>query len=374
MTVAEFVDAALYHETLGYYARRGSSGPGARATSSRASTSGPCSANCSPAQFVEMWRRCARLGVGPAEADAPRFDLVEAGGGQRPARARCARRARSATMPTSTAPSGCTSSNEARRRGPHRRPSWAGTRRCALRRPRSVPERGRGRHLRQRTARRAAAAPRRDARATACARCTSMPRRTGWSPRGGAAVLAAARRVPRSASVRGSSPGGSPRSTSRPSTGFARAGQRLERGFLVLIDYGHDAATLYSASHATGTLTTYRRHASERARGRARLAAGARRARHHLARGPHRRRARRPRRRPARARRRSIRRTSCSGSASPNGWSRTTRLTRRALARRLALKTLLLPGGLGSTLKVLVFAKAGRRPALRGLSFGGRLT
>ncbi len=32
----------------------------------------------------------------------------------------------------------------------------------------------------------------------------------------------------------------------------------------MIIDYGHDAATLYSASHATGTLTTYRGHAAER--------------------------------------------------------------------------------------------------------------
>ncbi len=42
-----------------------------------------------------------------------------------------------------------------------------------------------------------------------------------------------------------------------------KAAGRLERGFLVLVDYGHEAARLYSASHAGGTLASYRRHASE---------------------------------------------------------------------------------------------------------------
>jgi len=42
--------------------------------------------------------------------------------------------------------------------------------------------------------------------------------------------------------------------------------------------------------------------------------------------------------------------------------------------RRLALKTLLLPGGMGSTHKVMVFAKALQCPTLRGLSLGGRVT
>ncbi len=38
------------------------------------------------------------------------------------------------------------------------------------------------------------------------------------------------------------------------------AASRLDRGFLVLIDYGHDAADLYSARHAAGTLATFQRH------------------------------------------------------------------------------------------------------------------
>jgi SAM-dependent MidA family methyltransferase len=44
------------------------------------------------------------------------------------------------------------------------------------------------------------------------------------------------------------------------------------------------------------------------------------------------------------------------------------------LRQRLALKTLLMPGGLGSTHKVLVLAKGVGSPALAGASYGSRLT
>jgi SAM-dependent MidA family methyltransferase len=40
------------------------------------------------------------------------------------------------------------------------------------------------------------------------------------------------------------------------------AARRLKRGFIVLIDYGHEAAELYSVTHSTGTLTTFARHRS----------------------------------------------------------------------------------------------------------------
>jgi SAM-dependent MidA family methyltransferase len=40
------------------------------------------------------------------------------------------------------------------------------------------------------------------------------------------------------------------------------AAERLKRGFIVVIDYGHEARDLYSASHSSGTLTTCRRHRS----------------------------------------------------------------------------------------------------------------
>src|SRR5262249_17004853 len=40
------------------------------------------------------------------------------------------------------------------------------------------------------------------------------------------------------------------------------AARRLRRGFLIIIDYGHEARELYSASHSTGTLTTFALHRS----------------------------------------------------------------------------------------------------------------
>jgi len=42
-----------------------------------------------------------------------------------------------------------------------------------------------------------------------------------------------------------------------------QAAQSLERGFLVLVDYGYQASELYSAAHAGGTLTTFRRHLAD---------------------------------------------------------------------------------------------------------------
>ena len=45
-----------------------------------------------------------------------------------------------------------------------------------------------------------------------------------------------------------------------------------------------------------------------------------------------------------------------------------------AFRERLALKTLLMPGGLGSTMKVLIFGKGVGRPALAGCSYRVRVT
>jgi hypothetical protein len=44
------------------------------------------------------------------------------------------------------------------------------------------------------------------------------------------------------------------------------------------------------------------------------------------------------------------------------------------LKTRLALKTLVLPGGLGSTHKVLILGKEVGRPSLRGCSYRVRVT
>jgi SAM-dependent MidA family methyltransferase len=41
---------------------------------------------------------------------------------------------------------------------------------------------------------------------------------------------------------------------------MADAGKRLQRGFVLTIDYGHEAAQLYDERHMRGTLLAYRRH------------------------------------------------------------------------------------------------------------------
>jgi SAM-dependent MidA family methyltransferase len=147
----------------------------------------------------------------------------------------------------------------------------------------------------------------------------------------------------------------------------------LDRGFLIVIDYGHDASRLYSAAHATGTLTTYRQHASQhREEGPGWLMEpGDRDITSHVdftgvaLSG-----------RDAGLRLLGVvdqtyfliglglaNRALEDGGDSP-----------REIKRRLALKTLLLPGGLGSTHKVMIFAKSVDGPGLAGLSFGGRVT
>ncbi len=45
-----------------------------------------------------------------------------------------------------------------------------------------------------------------------------------------------------------------------------------------------------------------------------------------------------------------------------------------SLKKRLALKTLLMPGGLGSTMKVLILGKGVGTPSLRGCSYRMRVT
>ena len=147
---------------------------------------------------------------------------------------------------------------------------------------------------------------------------------------------------------------------------IAGAAAALERGIVLLFDYGHEARELYSAVHALGTLTTYRRH-SVGARhwledpGEADLTA-------------------------------HVNLTAVCAAAEraglevlgivdqmyfllalgilerlPDGSDR------RAISRRLAAKSLIMPGGLGSTMKVMAFAKNAGRPVLRGVS-SGRLT
>jgi SAM-dependent MidA family methyltransferase len=145
-----------------------------------------------------------------------------------------------------------------------------------------------------------------------------------------------------------------------------RAAESITRGFLLLFDYGHPARELYSASHAAGTLTAYRGHVAGGRDwltdpGRADLTC-------------------------------HVDLTSIELAARDGGMANVGLIDQTyflanlgmvdrlalesdhgSLGRRLAAKTLLMPGGLGSTIKVMCFAKGTGPRRLRGFS-SGRLT
>jgi SAM-dependent MidA family methyltransferase len=147
--------------------------------------------------------------------------------------------------------------------------------------------------------------------------------------------------------------------------------RRLRRGFVIVIDYGHEAAELFSASHSSGTLTTFARHTMA---------------------GPE-----RQRDAPAWLDRAGevdmtahVDFTSVQAAGEIEGLTPIGLLDQTyflmglvaeqatdrewPLSSRLGLKTLLMPGGLGSTLKVLILGKDVGRPRLRGCSFRTRIT
>ena len=151
---------------------------------------------------------------------------------------------------------------------------------------------------------------------------------------------------------------------------------RLERGFVILIDYGHEARDLYSPAHGGGTLTTFARHTmsgsemtppGEAARTPSWL----------LHPGDH--------DITAHVDFTSVRDTAEAAGLTTLGFlDQTYFLMALAdfeafekaenLRSRLALKTLLMPGGLGSTHKVLIFGKGVGSPRLRGCSYKARVT
>ena len=156
------------------------------------------------------------------------------------------------------------------------------------------------------------------------------------------------------------------------------AARRLERGFMILIDYGHTAGELYSENHNAGTLTTFHRHL-----------VGAVGDDPHQPGGPawltH------PGEQDITA---HVDLTSVAAAAEAEGLDVLGLLDQSyfllglgalddpgagaasaaALKQRLALKTLLVPGGLGSTHKVLLLGKRVGTPPLRGCSFRTRVT
>lgn len=139
------------------------------------------------------------------------------------------------------------------------------------------------------------------------------------------------------------------------------AASSLRRGFLVLIDYGHDERELYNASHSAGTLTSYKQHSQLadflQEPGETDITA-------------------------------HVDLSAVTRAARASGLDVLGRLDQTyfmlglgvtdleglSLQQRLALKTLLLPGGLGSTHKVLIFGKGVGAPQLKGCSYRMRLT
>ena len=149
------------------------------------------------------------------------------------------------------------------------------------------------------------------------------------------------------------------------------AARRLTRGFIVVIDYGHEARELYSVTHAGGTLTTFARHTMAGPERPADAAmpwwledAGERDITSHVDFT-------------------GVRLAAEAAGLTTIGFLDQTyflmglgaaELDAGDLKRRLAIKTLLMPGGLGSTHKVMIFGKGVGRPPLAGCSYRVRVT
>ena len=143
------------------------------------------------------------------------------------------------------------------------------------------------------------------------------------------------------------------------------AARQLRRGFIILIDYGHEARDLYSASHASGTLTSFARHTMAGPDTTAPVWLE------------------RPGDQDLTA---HVDFTSVRAAAESEGMVTLGFLDQtyfvlglvrdraEQIANRTALKTLMMPGGLGSTHKVLLLGKGVGHPALRGCSFAQRVT
>ena len=149
------------------------------------------------------------------------------------------------------------------------------------------------------------------------------------------------------------------------------AARRLTRGFMILIDYGHEARELYSATHAAGTLTSFAAH---RGGGDAHATVPSW--------------LDRPGEQDITA---HVDFTSVRAAAEAGGMTTIALLDQTYFLLGLVearnqpsnqqsaissrqLKTLVIPGGLGSTMKVLILGKGVGTPALAGCSFKVRVT
>jgi len=145
------------------------------------------------------------------------------------------------------------------------------------------------------------------------------------------------------------------------------AARKLKRGFIMAIDYGHEAAELYSVTHSTGTLTSFAHHRSAGPESAAALwlrTPGEQDLTAHVDFT-------------------SVRRAAEAEGCATLGFLDqmylllalvTDRLPTLDAKERLALKTLVMPGGLGTTMKVLILGKHVGAPQLAGLSSYARVT
>ena len=147
------------------------------------------------------------------------------------------------------------------------------------------------------------------------------------------------------------------------------AGRRLRRGFIVLIDYGHDARELYSPTHSAGTLTTFARHQSSGPESSPDAPAWLQ----------------HPGEQDITA---HVDFTSVRAAAEAEGLTTLAFLDQtyfllgllpalrdpQSAIRNPQFKTLMIPGGIGSTHKVLILGKDVGAPALLGCSFRVRVT
>jgi SAM-dependent MidA family methyltransferase len=144
------------------------------------------------------------------------------------------------------------------------------------------------------------------------------------------------------------------------------AARRMRRGFIILIDNGDEAARLFGPGRETGTLTTHRRHYQDAASGATAWLENP----GELDISAH------------------VDFTAVRDAAVAEGCTSLALMDQTYFlmalagpriesfddAERLAFKSLVLPGGLGSTMKVLVLAKNMGTPALHCCSGAARLT
>jgi SAM-dependent MidA family methyltransferase len=147
------------------------------------------------------------------------------------------------------------------------------------------------------------------------------------------------------------------------------AARRLSRGFMILIDYGHEARELYSATHSAGTLTSFAGHRSAGPESSPDAPAWLQ----------------QPGERDITA---HVDFTSVRAAAEAEGMTAIAFLDQtyflmgllgnlpdpQSAIRNPQFKTLIVPGGLGSTQKVLILGKGVGTPALTGCSFTVRVT